>query len=138
MRTPLPRWIIFDRLAMSELCPLLSRQRSNRGRLTALLWGETLTCKRCPRARLGCGSELIRSEKLNADMGVMMKYMLSWTERPQGSPIEYENAQKRILELFTQWKAPGNFKIELFVVRVGDWGGANSTLPRILQCNATS
>jgi muconolactone delta-isomerase len=52
-----------------------------------------------------------------------MKYMLSWTERPQGSAMEYENAQKRILEVFTQWKAPGNFKIELFVIRVGDWGG---------------
>ena len=52
-----------------------------------------------------------------------MKYMLSWSERPQGSPIEYENAQKRILEVFTQWKAPANFKIELFVIRVGDWGG---------------
>ena len=24
---------------------------------------------------------------------------------------------------FQQWKAPGNFKIELFVIRVGDWGG---------------
>jgi hypothetical protein len=34
-----------------------------------------------------------------------MKYMLTWTERPQGSPMEYENAQKRILEVFTQWKA---------------------------------
>src|SRR5690242_21822761 len=33
------------------------------------------------------------------------------------------NAQKRILEVFTQWKAPANFKIELFVIRVGDWGG---------------
>ena len=52
-----------------------------------------------------------------------MKYMLTWAERPQGSPIEYENAQKRILEVFTQWKAPANFKIELFVIRVGDWGG---------------
>src|SRR3979490_78678 len=52
-----------------------------------------------------------------------MKYMISWFERPQGSPMEYENAQKRILEVFTQWKAPDNFKIELFVVRVGDWGG---------------
>ena len=27
------------------------------------------------------------------------------------------------LEVFTQWKAPSNFKIELFVIRVGDWGG---------------
>ena len=52
-----------------------------------------------------------------------MKYMITWNERPQGSPTEYENAQKRILEVFTQWKAPANFKIEMFVVRVGDWGG---------------
>ena len=52
-----------------------------------------------------------------------MKYMVSWFERSQGSPMEYENAQKRILEVFTQWKAPDNFKIELFVIRVGDWGG---------------
>ena len=37
--------------------------------------------------------------------------------------MEYENAQKRILEVFRQWKAPANFKIELFVIRVGDWGG---------------
>ena len=51
------------------------------------------------------------------------KYMITWNERPQGSPIEYENAQKRILEVFTQWEAPSNFKIELFVIRVGDWGG---------------
>ena len=42
---------------------------------------------------------------------------------PQGSPIEYENAQKRILEVFGQWKAPANFKIEFFVIRVGEWGG---------------
>ena len=52
-----------------------------------------------------------------------MKYVISWNERPQGSPAEYENAQKRILEVFGQWKAPENFKIEFFVVRVGDWGG---------------
>jgi hypothetical protein len=32
-------------------------------------------------------------------------------------------AQKRILEVFGQWKAPGNFKIEFFVIRVGEWGG---------------
>jgi len=52
-----------------------------------------------------------------------MKYMITWNERSQGSPMEYENAQKRILEVFTQWKAPDNFKIEVFVIRVGDWGG---------------
>ena len=38
-----------------------------------------------------------------------MKYMVSWYERSQGSPIEYENAQKRILEIFSQWEAPDNF-----------------------------
>jgi len=52
-----------------------------------------------------------------------MKYMISWFERPQGSPAEYENAQKRILEVFGQWKAPAGFRIELFVVRVDEWGG---------------
>jgi muconolactone delta-isomerase len=71
------------------------------------------------RPREAVDQELCRAKNRR----MPMKYMLTWTERPQGSPIEYENAQKRILEVFTQWKAPGNFKIELFVIRVGDWGG---------------
>jgi len=50
-----------------------------------------------------------------------MKYVITWNERPQGSPAEYENAQTRLLELFGQWKAPANFKIDFFLVRVGDW-----------------
>ena len=52
-----------------------------------------------------------------------MKYMVNWFERSQGSPAEYENAQKRVLEVFGPWKAPENLKIELFVIRVGEWGG---------------
>jgi len=52
-----------------------------------------------------------------------MKYVISWFERPQCSPMEYENAQKRILEVFGEWKAPANFKVDFFVVRVGEWGG---------------
>jgi hypothetical protein len=52
-----------------------------------------------------------------------MKYMISWFERSQGSPAENENAQKRIPEVFSKWKASANFKIESFVVRVGEWGG---------------
>jgi hypothetical protein len=52
-----------------------------------------------------------------------MKYVISWFERPQGSAMEYEKVQDRILEVFGQWKAPANFKIEFFVVRVGEWGG---------------
>jgi len=74
------------------------------------------------RARSCCGQNQF-VPRIFMQTGGTMKYMLSWSERPQGSPIEYENAQKRILEVFTQWKAPGNFKIELFVIRVGDWGG---------------
>jgi len=62
-----------------------------------------------------------RSDHLSR--GEKIKYVISWFERPQGSPIEYENAQKRILEVFGQWKAPANFKIEFFVIRVGEWGG---------------
>ena len=30
------------------------------------------------------------------------KCMISWYERPQGLPMEYENAQKRILKVFGQ------------------------------------
>ena len=41
-----------------------------------------------------------------------MKYMITWNERPQGTPFEYENAQKRILEVFSPWKSPANFKID--------------------------
>lgn len=58
--------------------------------------------------------------RTNTTRRMAMKYMISWFERPQGSPAEYENAQKRILEVFGQWKAPAGFKIELFVVRVGE------------------
>ena len=64
-----------------------------------------------------------RSEDQHKVGGMPMKYVISWFERPEGSPIEYENAQKRILEVFGQWKAPANFKIEFFVIRVGEWGG---------------
>jgi muconolactone delta-isomerase len=52
-----------------------------------------------------------------------MKYMICWNERTQGSAIDYEKAQKRILDVFRRWEAPQNFKIEMFVIRVGDWGG---------------
>lgn len=53
-----------------------------------------------------------------------MKYLINWNERPQGSAIEYENAQKRILELFQHWEMPSEVKMHAFVVRVGDWGGS--------------
>jgi hypothetical protein len=74
-----------------------------------------------PRNAFAPGTE--RSLGFQFGLKGPMKYMLTWNERSQGSPMEYENAQKRILEVFTQWKAPDNFKIEMFVIRVGDWGG---------------
>ncbi len=49
--------------------------------------------------------------------------MISWRKRPQGSAIEYENAQKRILGVFRHWKAPESLAIQQFLVRVGDYGG---------------
>ena len=52
-----------------------------------------------------------------------MKYMITFNERAQGSAIQYENSQTRVIEIFSKWEAPSNFKIELFVVRVGDFGG---------------
>jgi len=55
--------------------------------------------------------------------GMTMKYMITWNERPQGSAIEYERAQQRILDVFRKWEKPSNFNIEMFVIRVGDWGG---------------
>jgi muconolactone delta-isomerase len=75
-----------------------------------------------PRKAVIAGNKSFRAFELKS-WRVLMKYMITWNERSQGSPMEYENAQKRILEVFTQWKAPDNFKIEMFVIRVGDWGG---------------
>ena len=57
-------------------------------------------------------------------VGVSMQYMITWNERSQGSAIEYERAQQRILDVFRKWEKPANFNIEMFVIRVGDWGGS--------------
>ena len=52
-----------------------------------------------------------------------MKCMVTWFERPQGSALEYENAQKRILGVFRHWQMPAGLKVHVFVVRVGEYGG---------------
>jgi hypothetical protein len=39
-----------------------------------------------------------------------MQYMITWNERQQGSPIEYENAQKRILEVFSPVEGASRFQ----------------------------
>ncbi len=55
--------------------------------------------------------------------GKPVKYRVSWHERVAGSALEYEAAQKRILQLFQQWAMPESLKFEQFLVRVGDYGG---------------
>ncbi|MHB2165652.1 DUF3303 domain-containing protein [Alsobacter sp. R-9] len=52
-----------------------------------------------------------------------MKFMLTWHERPMGTAVAYEEAQKRILGLFSQWPMPESLKIHQFLVRVGEYGG---------------
>ncbi|MGY1810155.1 DUF3303 domain-containing protein [Blastococcus sp. SYSU D00669] len=52
-----------------------------------------------------------------------MKYVVNWRERPTGSAAEYEAAQKRILEVFADWKMPESLEFQQFLVRVGEFGG---------------
>ena len=52
-----------------------------------------------------------------------MKYVMTWWERPQGSPGEYEAAQARVLGLMQHWKPPEGVTIHHFLVRVGEYGG---------------
>ena len=52
-----------------------------------------------------------------------MKYVLTWWERPGGSAADYEQAQKRVLELFQQWQMPEQLTFHQFLVRVGEFGG---------------
>jgi hypothetical protein len=51
-----------------------------------------------------------------------MKYLVNWSERPQGSAVEYENVQKRILKIFQHWEIPSEVNVHAFVARVGEWG----------------
>ena len=52
-----------------------------------------------------------------------MKYVITWWERPGGSAADYEQAQKRVLQLFSQWEEPETVKFHQFLVRVGEFGG---------------
>lgn len=52
-----------------------------------------------------------------------MKYVLTWWERPGGSATDYEQAQKRVLGLFEQWRMPEALVFHQFLVRVGEFGG---------------
>jgi muconolactone delta-isomerase len=52
-----------------------------------------------------------------------MKYLVTWRERPTGSASDYEAAQKRVLDVFSQWKMPDALTFHEFLVRVGEFGG---------------
>src|ERR1035438_3070070 len=91
--------------------------QAHRGR--SIRQSEGLAAKQCTVLPMATGRIVIKRERGER----IMQYMITWNERHQGSPIEYENAQKRILEVFSPWKPPANFKIQSFVIRVGDWGG---------------
>ena len=52
-----------------------------------------------------------------------MLFMLKWTEKPQGSPASYDELQKRILTLFSQWEVGPEIKIHQFVTKVGTISG---------------
>jgi hypothetical protein len=53
----------------------------------------------------------------------IMKYVISWRERPAASAKDYEAAHERVLEIFKDWKMPASFSVLQFVVRIGDYGG---------------
>jgi hypothetical protein len=53
----------------------------------------------------------------------IVKYMLTWWERPGDSYSEHEAAQKRILEIFEKWEIPESLTFHQFLVRVGEFGG---------------
>lgn len=50
-------------------------------------------------------------------------YLVSWSERPGGSPADYEAAQERVLQLFQGYEFPESVTIQRFLVRVGTYGG---------------
>jgi hypothetical protein len=52
-----------------------------------------------------------------------MKYLVTWRERPGGSAADYEQAQKRVLDIFGRWEMPKSLIFHQFLVRVGEFGG---------------
>ncbi|MBP7001505.1 DUF3303 family protein [Amaricoccus sp.] len=52
-----------------------------------------------------------------------MKYVLTWKKKRHGTTAEYEEGQRRVLELMRAWRRPDRVRIHEFVVRVGEPGG---------------
>jgi Protein of unknown function (DUF3303) len=55
--------------------------------------------------------------------GGIVKYVISWNERPAASAKDYEAAHQRVMQVFKDWKFPASFTIHQFVIRAGDYGG---------------
>ena len=52
-----------------------------------------------------------------------MKYMLTSNERRRAHRSNMRMRKSGYLRCLPNGRPPSNFKIELFVIRVGDWGG---------------
>jgi hypothetical protein len=52
-----------------------------------------------------------------------MKYHVTWTPRPGGSPAEAEVAQRRGLDVFAKWSPPEGITFHQFLVRLDTQGG---------------
>jgi hypothetical protein len=52
-----------------------------------------------------------------------MKYVLTWTKKRHGTTAEFEDGQRRVLELMRAWRRPDTVVIREFLVRVGEPGG---------------
>ena len=70
-----------------------------------------------------------------------MKHVMTWEECPNGSPSDYEAAQKRVLHVFQSWQMPASLTFHQFLVRVGESGGhavVETEDPAALQRLATA
>lgn len=52
-----------------------------------------------------------------------MKYVMSWKKKRHGSQAEYDDGQKRVLELMREWRKPDGVVIHEFLVKAGESGG---------------
>jgi hypothetical protein len=52
-----------------------------------------------------------------------MKYVLTWKKKRHGTTAQYEDAQRRVLEMMRAWRRPESVVIYEFLVKVGEPGG---------------
>lgn len=52
-----------------------------------------------------------------------MKYVLTWKKKRHGTTAEFEEGQRRVLQMMRAWRRPEGVTIREFVVKVGEPGG---------------